>query len=76
MSCSLLDDVIELSTSAHVSEWTEEIARFPRDPLVVGYQSGDLYLIDKFDTTTVEGLAAREFTTDEMVESRRDHPSV
>mgnify|MGYP001613508887 CR=1 FL=1 len=66
---------LDVCVLAEVDEWTEEVARLPLDPLVVGWKHGALYLIDRFDTTTVEELVAREFTTDETLESPRDQPA-
>ena len=45
------------------TEWVENEVCYPDpDPLIVGCEDGHLFLIDAFDLTRVEEMAAREFT--------------
>ena len=43
---------------AETGSWTV----VPEDPLVVGFDGDSLWLIDKFDTVSIEALIATEFT--------------
>lgn len=64
----LFNEVVIIAES---SNWVEELnsheieVRMPPnpDPLVVGIYGQDAYLLDKYDTSTLEDYIAKEFTT-------------
>lgn len=43
--------------------WEVEVKKFNPDPLLVAYYNGELFLIDKFDLTTLEHYVVSEFST-------------
>lgn len=47
-----------------VVEWNAKVEQIA-DPLVVGIKNGVAYLVDRFDTTTMEEYVAREFSANE-----------